>query len=137
MRERGVDVDHATLNRWVVKHGPALEQDFRRRTQRVGWSWRMDETSVRVTGPWAYWYRAVDKAGHTVDFLLRPRRDQAAAMAFLLQAIRTHGLPETITIDQSGRTTAAIQQDNRMHHTGIAIRHGTSLTQWWSRSIGP
>ena len=43
-------------------------------------------------------------------------------MAFLLQAIRTHGLPETITIDQSGRTTAAIQQTNRMHHTGIAIR---------------
>ena len=122
MRERGVDVDHATLNRWIVKHGPALEKAFRRRTQRVGRSWRMDETDVRVKGQWTYLYRAVDKAGHTVDFLLRPPRDRTAAAAFLRQAIRHHGRPETITIDQSGSTTAAIQQYNRMHHTGIAIR---------------
>ena len=122
MEERGVTVDHATLNRWVIKYGPALEKQFRRRLQPVGRSWRMDETYVRVKGQWTYLYRAVDKAGHTVDFLLTSTRDRAAVAAFLRQAIRQHGLPRTITIDQSGSTTAAIQRYNRIHHTGIAIR---------------
>ncbi len=122
LRERGGDVDPATLNRWVIKHGPALEQEFRRRTRRVDRSWRMDETYVRVKEPRTYLYHAVDKAGHTVDFLLRPTHDRAAATAFVRQAIRHHGRPETTTIDQSGSNTAAIQSYNRIHHTGIAIR---------------
>lgn len=62
------------------------------------------------------------KAGLTVDFLLTPTRDRATAAAFLRKAIRHHGLPETITIDQSGSNTAAIEQYNRIRHTGIAIR---------------
>jgi transposase-like protein len=122
MEERGVVVDHATLNRWVIKYGPEFEKAFRRRHQPVGRSWRMDEMYVRIKGQWTYLYRAVDKAGHTVEFLLTSTRDRAAAMAFLRQAIRQHGCPETITIDQSGSNTAAIQQYNRVHHTGIAIR---------------
>jgi transposase-like protein len=119
MEERGVAVDHATLKRWVIKYGPALEQQFRRRLQPVG---RMDETYVKIKGEWAFLYRAVDKAGHTVDFLLRPTRDQTAAAAFLRKAIRHHGRPEKITIDQSGSNTAAIQRYNRIHRTAIVIR---------------
>ncbi len=122
MEERGVAVDHATLKRWVIKYGPALEQQFRRRLQPVGRSWRMDETYVKIKGEWAFLYRAVDKAGHTVDFLLRPTRDQTAAAAFLRKAIRHHGRPEKITIDQSGSNTAAIQRYNRIHRTAIVIR---------------
>lgn len=61
--------------------------------------------------------------GLTVDFLLIPTRDRTTATAFLRKAIRSHGLPERITIDQSGSNTAAIQQYNRVHHTGIVIRH--------------
>ena len=123
MQERGVHVDHATLNRWVIKYSPELEKEFRRRQQRVGTKWRMDETYVRVKGQWNYLYRAVDKEGLTVDFLLMPTRDRAAAEAFLRKAIRAQGLPEKITIDQSSSNTAAIQRYNGTHRTAIMIRH--------------
>ena len=123
MQERGVNVDHATLNRWGIKYAPELEKQFRRRQQPVGKSWRMDETYVRIKGQWKYLYRAVDKEGHTVDFLLTPYRDRAAAEAFLHKAIRAQGLPEKITIDQSGSNTAAINHYNKMHKTAITIRH--------------
>ena len=127
MHERGVSVDHATLNRWVIKYAPEVEKQFRRRQQPVGKSWRMDETYVRIKGQWKYWYRAVDKEGQTVDFLLTPNRDRDAAEAFLRKAIRTHGLPEKITIDQSGSNTAAITHYNTMHKTAIEIRQCKDL----------
>src|SRR5262245_42673220 len=127
MRERGVSVDHSTLNRWVVKYAPQFEKQFRRRQPPVGKSWRLDETYVRVKGEWKYLYRAVDKEGHTIDFLLTPQRDRAAAEAFLRQAIRNQGLPEKITVDQSGSNTAAITHYNRHHKTAIVIRHSKYL----------
>jgi putative transposase len=122
MQERGVAVDHSTLNRWVIKYAPEFEKQFRRRKQPVGRSWRMDETYVRVKGQWKYLYRAVDKEGHTIDFLLTPKRDRDAAEAFLRKAIRNHGLSEKITIDQSGSNTAAINHYNKTHKTDIGIR---------------
>jgi putative transposase len=82
----------------------------------------MDETYVKIKGKWAYLYRAVDKDGQTIDFLLTPHRDRAAAEAFLRKAIRNQGLPEKITIDQSGSNTAAINHYNKIHKTAIAIR---------------
>jgi putative transposase len=60
MEEHGVEVDHATLNRWVRKYVPLLDQEFRARKRPAGPSWRMDETYVRVRGTWKYLYRAVD-----------------------------------------------------------------------------
>jgi putative transposase len=122
MGERGVIVDHSTLNRWVIKYAPEFEKQFRRRQHPVGRSWRMDETYVKIKGKWAYLYRAVDKEGHTIDFLLTPNRDREAAEAFLHKAIRNQGLPEKITIDQSGSNTAAIKHYNRTHKAAIAIR---------------
>ena len=123
MGERGVAVDHSTLNRWVIKYAPAFEKEFRRRQCPVGRSWRLDETYVKIKGKGAYLYRAVDKEGHTIDFLLTPNRDRDAAEAFLRKAIRQQGLPEKITIDQSGANTAAIKHYNQTHKTAIAIRH--------------
>ena len=108
MAERGVFVDHSTLHRWSVKMLPVLTAVFRRRKRPVGLSWRMDETYVKVAGQWKYLYRAVDRDGDTVDFLLRAKRDQAAARRFLERAIDLHGVPEKITIDKSGSNTAAI-----------------------------
>ena len=127
MGERGVAVDHSTLNRWVIKYAPEIEKQFRRRQRSVGKSWRLDETYVRVKGKWAYLYRAVDKEGHTIDFLLTPTRDRDAAEAFLRKAIRTQGLPEKITIDRSGSNTAAIRHYNKLHKTAIVIRQSKYL----------
>src|SRR5215510_4155050 len=87
----------------------------------------MDETCVKIKGKGAYLYRAVDKEGHTIDFLLTPTRDRDAAEAFLRKAIRTQGLPEKITIDQSGSNTAAIEHYNQIHKTAIIIRHSKYL----------
>ena len=100
MAERGVSVDHATVHRWAIKLLPALALVFRRRKRPVGGSWRMDETYVKVCSQWKYLYRAVNRDGHTVDFLLRAHRDEAAARRFLERAIELHGVPEKITIDK-------------------------------------
>jgi putative transposase len=127
MQERGVSVDHSTLNRWVIKYAPEVEKQFRRQQRPVGKSWRMDETYVRVKGEWKYLYRAVDREGQTVDFLLTPHRDKAAAEAFLHRAIRSQGLPEKITIDQSGSNTAAIHHYNQVHKTAIVLRQSKYL----------
>ena len=122
MQERGVLVDHATINRWVLKYAPQLEEAFHRRKRLVGHSWRMDETYIKVKGQWDYLYRAVDKGGQTIDFLLTPQRDERAAMRFLTQAIRCHGVPKTITIDGSEANAAAIRRYNAEHGTAIIIR---------------
>ena len=103
MAERGVFVDHSTLHRWSMKILPGLAGAFRRRKRPVGLSWRMDETYVKVGGQWKYLYRAVDKGGDTIDFLLRAKRDHAAARAFFERAIDLHGVPEKITIGAPGK----------------------------------
>jgi putative transposase len=79
MAERGISVDRSTVHRWAIKPLPALEQVFRRSKRRVGRSWRMDETYIKVKGEWKYLYRAVDKAGNTVDSLLRVHHRMACA----------------------------------------------------------
>ncbi len=70
MSIRGVKVDHATIQRWVFKFTPLIDRNFRKRMRTTGSSWRMDETYIKVKGEWKYLYRAVDKAGNTIDFLL-------------------------------------------------------------------
>jgi putative transposase len=122
MQERGVSVDHATINRWVRKYSPQLEDAFHRRKRPVWRSWRMDETYIKVKGQWCYLYRAVDKHGQTIDFLLTEQRDQEAALRFLKQAIRRHGVPQKITIDGSEANAAAIKSYNEEHGTAIIIR---------------
>jgi putative transposase len=122
MRERGVHVDHSTMNRWVIKYSPQLEDAFHRRKRPVWVSWRMDEPSIRVKGEWRYLSRAVDTHGQTIDFLLTEPRDTAAALRFLTHAIRRHGVPKTITIDGSEANEAAIKRSNEEHGTHIIIR---------------
>ena len=85
-------------------------------------SWRLDETYIRVKGEWHYLYRAVDKDGQTIDFLLTERRNERAALHFLTKAIRRHGVPEKITIDGSEANAAAIRSYNEAHGTAIEIR---------------
>ncbi len=127
MEERGVNVDHSTINRWVVKYSPQLEEEFHRRKRPVWVSWRLDETYIRVKGAWVYLYRAVDKLGQTIDFLLTERRDQKAAKRFLTKAISRNGTPEKINIDKSGANAAAIVSYNAEHNTTITIRKNKYL----------
>ncbi len=122
MGERGVEVDHSSLNRWVIKYTPLLEMAFRQRKRPVGTSWRLDETYISVKGQWKYLYRAVDKAGHTVDFLLTAKRDRKAASRFLRKAIDQCGTPEKITIDKSRANGAAIENYNSDMNTSIELR---------------
>jgi putative transposase len=122
MEERGVPVDHATIQRWVVKYSPQLEEAFHHRKRPVWVRWRMDETYIKVKGEWRYLYRAVDKQGQTIDFLLTEQRDEQAAKRFLTKAIRRHGVPETITIDGSAANKAAITSYNEEYGTAIEIR---------------
>src|SRR5471030_2563706 len=119
MQERGVAVDHATVHRWALKILPVFAKVFRSRKRLVGRGWRMDETYIRVNGEWKYLYRAVDRLGHTVDFLLTARRDVAAARRFFERAIDLNDVPEKITIDKSGANTAAVR--GLIDDSGIAI----------------
>jgi putative transposase len=127
MLERGVHVDHSTINRWVVKYSPLLEEAFHRRQRPVWVSWRMDETYIKVKGQWYSLYRAVDKSGQTIDCLLTEQRDEQAAKRFLTKAIRRHGVPEKMTIDGSAANEAAIKSYNAEHGTTIDIRKIKSL----------
>ena len=74
MGDRGVSVDHSTINRWAIRFLPLIEKLSRKHKRTVGSSWRMDETYIKVKGVWQYLYRAVDKEGKTVDFLLAAQR---------------------------------------------------------------
>jgi transposase-like protein len=87
MAERGVDLAHTTILRWVQCYVPEFEKKWNRYARLVGSSWPVDETYIRVKGKWSYLYRAVDKQGNTVDFLLSERRDIAAAKRFFKKAI--------------------------------------------------
>ncbi len=122
MLEHGVHVDHSTINRWVVKYSPQLEEAFHCRKRKVWIIWRMDETYIKVKGQWRYLYRAVDKTGQTIDFLLTEERDEEAAKRFLTKAIRRNGVPEKITIDGSAANEAAIKSYNAEYGTAIEIR---------------
>ena len=114
MAERGVRVSHTTILRWVQRFVPAFEKRWLLRCARpVGTSWRVDETYIKVSGRWTYLYRAVDKQGHTVDFLLSEHRDITSAKRFFTQAIKHHGAPEKVTIDGYPATHSAISQLKR------------------------
>ena len=106
---------------------PLLEKGFLAHKRPVSDSWRLDETYVRIKGEWKYLYRAVDKTGATVDFLLTARRDRKAALRLLHKAIGRHGVPAKITIDKSGANVAAIESYNADHNAEIETRQGKYL----------
>lgn len=123
MEERGVTVDHSTVSRWALRFLPLLEKIFSRKYKRpVGGSWRMDETYIKVKGVWKYLYRAVDKDGKTIDFLLTAKRDKAAAKRLFDKAMQANGVPEKVTMDKSGANKAAIDEINANREKPIVVR---------------
>ena len=112
LAERGVHVDHATRNRWVVKYASALAKVAQKRKAPTAPSWCLDQTYVKVRSNWYYLYRAVDRDGQTLDFMLFEHRDEVAALRFLARAISANGLPRACAIDKSGANTAGLKAMN-------------------------
>jgi putative transposase len=110
MQERGVAVAHSSSNRWAIRFLPLLEKALRNRTPAVGNSWRIDATTIQVKGIWKYRYRAVDKEGKTVDFLLTAQRAASAARRCFEKAMRHHDIADKGTMDKSGAHQAALAQ---------------------------
>lgn len=103
LEDRGVDVDHTTIFRWIQDYAAELAKRVRPHLRRSNGSWRVDETYVRVKGCWTYLYRAVDSLGQTIDFLLSARRNAEAAKRFFRKAMgQLHTAnPRTITVDKN------------------------------------
>ena len=122
MKERGVCVDHSSINRWAVRFLLLLEHAFCKHKHLVGGSGRMNEIYIQVKGAWLYLYRAVDKEGKTVDFLLTARRDKAAALRFFEKAMKANGVPDKVAMDKSGANKAAMDEINARGKNQIVIR---------------
>lgn len=113
MAERGVEIDHSTLNRRVFYYAPKLGKSFHKKKKRPDDCWRLDETYIKVKGEWKYYCRAVDKHGSTVDFFLTAKCDAKAALCFLNKSIGRNGKPSLINIDKNGANKAAINMFNQ------------------------
>jgi IS6 family transposase len=117
--DRGIQVDHSTIFRWIQAYAVELEKRIRPHLRMSNGSWRVDETYVKVKGRWMYLYRAVDSLGQTIDFLLSAKRDADAAKRFFRKALaQPHTVnPRTITVDQNAaypKATAEMKKDSEL-----------------------
>ena len=112
LTDRGVEIAHTILFRWVQTYAPEIEKRIRPHLRPSNGSWRVDETYVKVKGRWMYLYRAVDSRGQTIDFLLSAKRDAEAAKRFFRKAIgQPHTVnPRTITVDKNPAYPCAVEQ---------------------------
>jgi transposase-like protein len=112
MLERGVEVDHTTIYRWVQHYGLEIDRRCRPHLRPTNDSWRVDETYILVKGAWKYLYRAVDSEGHTLDFLFTAKRNAKVAERFFrktLNAAHTQE-PRVINVDQNSAYPPAIKR---------------------------
>src|SRR5450755_2035600 len=110
MAERGLALAHTTIMRWVQRYAPEFVKRWNQWGRPVGRSWRVDETYVKIRGERRYLYRAVDRAGKTVDFRLSAKRDVAAAKAFFAKAAKSQGAPQTVTLDGYAASHRAVRE---------------------------
>jgi transposase, IS6 family len=101
LAERGIEVDHVTVYRWVQRFAPEFAEAARARQHIIGDRWYVDETYLKVGGTWRYLFRGIDQFGQVIDVYLSPRRDSKAARRFFDQAIgRTRISPVEVTTDR-------------------------------------
>ena len=112
MAERGLNLDHTTIYRWVQQYAPELEKRCKPDLKQTNDSWRVDETYIKVKREWLYLYRAVDSAGNTLEFLLSEHRDAQAAKRFLARALdASHTItPRVINVDQNPAYPKAVDE---------------------------
>jgi transposase-like protein len=111
LTERGVQVDHVTVYRWVLRFTPLLAEAARPCRHVVGDQWQVDETYVKVAGQWRYVYRAIDQFGQVIDVFVSPRRDAAASRRFFERAIGTMGIaPVEVVTDHAPVYPAVLEE---------------------------
>jgi IS6 family transposase len=108
--ERGIEVDHVTIHRWVQHLTPLLLDAARPCRRRVGGRWFVDETYVKVAGTWRYVYRAVDEHGKVIDVFVSPRHNIAAARRFFTAVVIAHGEPDEVVTDLAPALETAIEE---------------------------
>jgi IS6 family transposase len=132
LAERGIEVDHVTLFRWVQRFTPVLIDAALPCRHSVGGHWFVDETYVKVSGTWRYVYRAVDQYGQVIDVFLSKKRDLKAATMFFARAINSHGAPTEITTDRahalvrvvSELLPAALHDTTQYANNRVEVDHG-------------
>jgi len=133
LAERGVQVDHVTIYRWVQRFAPLLAEAARPCRHAVGHRWQLDETYVKVAGQWRYVYRAIDQFGQVIDVFVSPRRDAAAARRFFERAIgSTKVTPTEVITDKAAvypkvleeMVPAAWHRTERYANNRIEADHG-------------
>ena len=133
MSERGLEIAHTTIMRWVHQYSPQLDKRIRKHLNKTNDSYRVDETYIKIKGEWKYLYRAVYSNGDTIDFLLPAKRDKKEAKRFFKKALRaTHSsIPRAITIDKSGANLSAVKSlvadDNSGFNPDTEIRQNKYL----------
>ena len=134
MQERGVNVNPSTIFRWVQRFAPEIEKRIRPNQGPRSGSWRVDETYVRVGGKWKYLFRAVDKHGRLIAFMLSERRNANAAYHFLRKAIKamSHDPPSSITTDKLASYPKAIQ---RLQNEGLLPKEVVHRTSKYLNNI--
>jgi transposase-like protein len=110
LAERGIEVDHVTVYRWVQRFTPLFTEAARPLRHAAGDRWFVDETYVKVAGQWRYLYRAVDQYGQVIDVLLSEQRDTAAARRFFTRALRHGPSPAEVTIDKAAPYLRVLDQ---------------------------
>lgn len=110
LAERGIEVDHVTVYRWVQRFTPLLIEAARPCRHAVGDRWFVDETYVKVAGVWRYVYRAVDEYGQVIDVFVSSRRDLVAARKFFRGALAAHGEPDEVITDLAQALETVIEE---------------------------
>ncbi len=120
LAERGVEVDHVTLYRWVQRFTPLLIEAARPTRHLAGDRWFVDETYVKVNGIWSYVYRAVDQHGQVIDVYVSRRRDIPSARTFLTKALGMHPNPGEVITDRAPALANVIDDllPAAFHNTG-------------------
>jgi len=132
LAERGIEVDHVTLYRWVQRFTPLLIDAARPARHLAGDRWFVDETYVKVAGVWRYVYRAVDQHGQVIDVLVSRRRDIASARMFFTAALAVHGDPAEVITDRApalanvieGLIPAAWHNTGQYQNNRVECDHG-------------
>ncbi|MHA2896367.1 IS6 family transposase [Bacillus cereus] len=140
LKERGVSVHPTTIMRWVHEYGNLIYQIWKKRNKSIHHAWHLDETYIKVKGEWCYLYRAIDSAGHTLDFQLRKTRNHQAAYSFMKRLVKQFGEPSVLTTDKAPALLCAfkkLQQDDFYTHTRrhCTVKHLNNLIEQDHRHV--